>query len=45
MWENLPKMITSVTDLKITLKMEGEEKKSSYTPISAKEIANGHVQR
>jgi len=43
LWENLPKMIESVTNLKIALKMEGEEKKKYYTPISAKEIANGNV--
>lgn len=41
LWENLPKMIESVSNLKIALKMEGEEKKSTYQPISAKEIANG----
>lgn len=40
LWENLPKMIESVSNLKIALKMEGEEKKSTYSPISAKEIAN-----
>src|SRR6185437_7753362 len=33
LWENLPKMIESVTNLKIALKMEGEEKKKYYTPI------------
>lgn len=43
LWENLPKMIENVSNLKIVLKMEGEEKKSSYSPISAKEIANGNV--
>lgn len=43
LWENLPKMIESVSNLKIALKMEGEEKKSTYQPISAKEIANGNV--
>lgn len=43
LWENLPKMIESVSNLKISLKMEGEEKKSYYSPISAKEIANGNV--
>ena len=43
LWENLPKMIESVSNLKIALKMEGEEKKSFYSPISAKEIANGNV--
>lgn len=43
LWENLPKMIESVSTLRITLKMDGEEKKNSTKPISAKEIANGHV--
>lgn len=43
MIENLPKMITSVSNLRIELKMDGEEKKSQYKPISAKEIANGNV--
>jgi hypothetical protein len=43
LWENLPKMIESVSTLRITLKMDGEEKKSYYKPISAKEIANGNV--
>lgn len=41
LWENLPKMIESVSNLKVSLKMEGEEKKSTYQPISAKSIANG----
>jgi hypothetical protein len=45
LWEGLPKMIESVGNLKIALKMEGEEKKSIYSPISAKEIANGNVSR
>ena len=43
LWEGLPKMIESVGNLKIALKMEGEAKKTVYTPISAKEIANGNV--
>jgi len=43
LWENLPKMIENVSNLKIALKMEGEEKKSIYKPISSKEIANGSV--
>ncbi len=43
LWENLPQMITNVGNLKISLKMEGEVKKNTYTPISAKEIANGNV--
>ena len=43
LWENLPKMIESVSNLKIALKMEGEDKKSTYKPISAKEIASGNV--
>lgn len=43
LWEGLPDMIESVNTLKISLKMEGDEKKNYYSPISAKEIANGHV--
>lgn len=43
LWEGLSKMIENVGNLKIALKMEGEEKKTVYTPISAKEIANGNV--
>ena len=43
LWENLPKMITSVSSLRIELKMDGEEKKNMYQPISAKQIANGEV--
>ena len=43
LWENLPKMIENVNNLKISLKMEGEEKKNYYTPVSAKQIANGNV--
>jgi len=35
LWENLPKMIESINTLKIVLKMEGEEKKSQRTPVSA----------
>jgi|SRR6478752_5583147 len=35
LWEGLPKMIENVTNLKIVLKMEGEEKKNNYNPISA----------
>jgi hypothetical protein len=43
LWEGLPKMIESVSNLKVALKMEGENKKDIYKPISAKEIANGNV--
>lgn len=43
LWENLPAMITGVGNLKMSLKMDGEVKKNIYTPISAKEIANGNV--
>lgn len=43
LWENLPDMIKKINNLKLELKMEGEEKKSIYSPISAKEIANGNV--
>lgn len=41
LWENLPKMIESVSNLKIALKMDGEEKKAFSKPLTAKEIANG----
>ena len=43
LWEGLPKMIESVSNLRIALKMDGEEKKNLYKPLSAKEIANGNV--
>lgn len=43
LWEKLPDMIESVQTLKVALKMEGEEKKNFYKPISAKDIANGNV--
>ena len=43
LWEGLPKMIESVSNLKVALKMEGEEKRNIYKPISSKEIANGNV--
>lgn len=41
LWEGLPKMIQSVGQLKIELKIVEEEKKNIYKPISSKEIANG----
>lgn len=44
LWENLPKMIQSVSTLRIELKMDGEEKKSTYTPTSSKSIADGTAQ-
>lgn len=43
LWEKLPDMIESVAALRISLKMDGENLKESYRPISAKEIANGTV--
>jgi len=43
LWEGLPKMIEGVNNLKIALKMEGEEKKNVYSQISAKQIADGNV--
>jgi len=43
LWENLPSMIKGVSTLRLELKMDGEEKKTLYSPISAKEIANGNV--
>lgn len=35
LWEYLPKMIESVSVLKISLKMEGEQQKSNIKPVSA----------
>src|ERR1700751_2104864 len=43
LWENLPKMIESVSTLRIALKMDGEDNKKFKIPLSAKEIANGNV--
>jgi len=41
LWENLPTMIKSVRDLKLELKMEGEQKVNVYTPVSPRSIADG----
>lgn len=41
--DSLPKMISSVTTLRLELKMDGEQQKSQLKPITAKEIANGNV--
>ncbi len=38
LWESLPKMIEGVNNLKIALKMEGEEKKLQVRPVSAKSM-------
>ncbi len=43
LWENIPKLIENVNNLKIILKMEGEQKRPNINPISPKEIANGTV--
>jgi len=43
LWENIPKLIENVNNLKIILKMEGEQKRPNTNPISPKEIANGTV--
>lgn len=40
LWEKLPTMIQSVSTLKIELKMEGEEKKVLYKPISSSTVAD-----
>jgi hypothetical protein len=39
LWEKLPSFADSVDDLKIKLKMDGEEKKETYKPVSARSIA------
>jgi len=36
-------LIENVNNLKIILKMEGEQKRPNTNPISPKEIANGTV--
>lgn len=43
LWENLPKMIKAVNELKYELKIEPQEEKTVQKPISAKDIASGHV--
>lgn len=43
MWEKIPDLIENVNKLKVTLKMEGEQKRPNINPISPKEIANGTV--
>ena len=43
LWEKLPTIIENVTNLKIALKMEGEDKKSVTKPFSAKDVANGEI--
>ena len=43
LWEALPSMIKNVSTLKMELKIEGEENKTAFKPISAKEIADGNV--
>lgn len=42
LWENLPKMIESVNNLKIALKMDGEDNKTLIKPVSASSIANSN---
>lgn len=43
MWEELPKMISSVSNLRIELKMDGEEKKTTGVRFSPKSIADGII--
>lgn len=43
LWEKLPSIIENVSNLRVGLKMDGEEKRKEYRPISPKEIANGNV--
>lgn len=43
MWEELPKMISSVSNLRLELKMEGEEKKNTFQRVSSKSIADGNI--
>jgi hypothetical protein len=41
LWEKLPNMISSVNELRITLKMEGEDKREIQKSITAASIADG----
>jgi hypothetical protein len=43
LWENLPKMIESVNNLRIGLKIEEENNKAVRKPFSAKDVANSTV--
>lgn len=40
LWEYLPKMIQNVSTLRIELKMDGEEQKAAYKPISPSSVAD-----
>lgn len=40
LWENLPTQIKAVNSLKIDLKMEGEEKKEEYIPVTPESLSN-----
>lgn len=40
LWEKLPDMIKNVSSLRSELKMEGEEKKEEYQPVTAESLAN-----
>jgi len=42
LWEYLPKMIESVNNLKIALKMEGEDSKTLIKPVSASSVASSN---
>lgn len=43
LWEKLPDMIESVSSLRITLKIDGEDKRASYKPISANSISSANL--
>lgn len=43
LWENLPKMIKAVNELKYELKIEPQEEKIIERPVSPKDIASGYV--
>lgn len=40
LWEKLPSFAESVDELRVKLKMEGEESKNTYKPISSRTIAD-----
>lgn len=39
LWENLPTMISNVSTLRMTLKMDGEDVKNTFTPVSPQSIS------
>lgn len=43
LWEGMPDTVLKLNKLKLELGIEYVEKEEEYIPLSAKQIANGHV--